>query len=333
MKHISAKFQEAGQIYLADTCEPLRHAVKCGALSMEALARGSYPGRRLPTRTLTELCTAGYWDAPQSQSWGLDWHRNEGIEFTFLSRGRLGFAVDGREFPLQRGNLTIARPWQLHRVGDPNVAACRLYWLILDVGVRRPNQPWQWPSWLVCSENDLRSLTRLLRLNEKPVWRADGEIGRCFEKLGEVVSKPFSESSVTHIKLFINQLLVAVLEMLKRKRIPLDESLTSTQRSVELFLKDLPRQAGLEWDLESMAEFCGLGRSRFAYYCRQITNMSPLLYLARCRVETASGLLRTRPELNITEIALSSGFQSSQYFATVFRREKGVSPRQFRTSA
>jgi AraC family L-rhamnose operon regulatory protein RhaS len=41
-------------------------------------------------------------------------------------------------------------------------------------------------------------------------------------------------------------------------------------------------------------------------------------------------MLRRRPELNITEIALSCGFQSSQYFATVFHRRTGLAPRQYR---
>ena len=132
-------------VYHADDCEPLRQAVARGEVKLQALARRGYPGSAMPARVLPEVSTVGFWDAATPQTWGLDWHCNEGIEFTYLSRGRLDFAVDGRSHPLESGCLTITRPWQRHRVGNPHVQASRLHWLILDVSVRRPNQDWCWP--------------------------------------------------------------------------------------------------------------------------------------------------------------------------------------------
>ncbi len=191
MKKAPAVFRGDGRAWHADTCDPLKAAAGRGAVRLCALAHGAYPGRRLPPRTLPEICTAGFWDAPRDQDWGLDWHRNEGIEFTCVSRGRTAFAVRGREYLLRRGQLTITRPWQAHRVGNPRVGACRLHWLILDVGVRRPHQTWRWPSWLVCTPEDLRRLTTLLSHNERPVWTVGREIGRCFEQLaGAVEERP-----------------------------------------------------------------------------------------------------------------------------------------------
>ena len=104
-----------------------------------------YPGKRLPEKCLQEVCSVGVWDASKTQNWGLDWHRNEGVEITYLEKGSLGFSVDGWEGQLMPGNLTVTRPWQKHRVGNPEVGASRLHWLILDVGVRQPHFAWQWP--------------------------------------------------------------------------------------------------------------------------------------------------------------------------------------------
>jgi AraC family L-rhamnose operon regulatory protein RhaS len=56
-------------------------------------------------------------------------------------------------------------------------------------------------------------------------------------------------------------------------------------------------------------------------------------HLARCRVEAAKELLRTQADLSVTEIAFKSGFESTQYFATVFRHYAGCTPREFRASA
>ena len=75
--------------FYADTCRSLVAAADAHTVQLEALARGHYPGRRLPKHALFGVKTVGFWDAPLNQPWGLDWHRNEGIEFTFLERGRV----------------------------------------------------------------------------------------------------------------------------------------------------------------------------------------------------------------------------------------------------
>ncbi len=325
-KAVPAVFEVGGHLYTADTCEPVRAAAARGALRLSALVHGTYPGRRLPPATLPEICSVGVWDAPRDQEWGLAVHRNEGIEFTYVSRGAVGFSAGGRSYSLRRGHLTVTRPWQAHSVGNPNVAACRLHWLILDVGVRRPNQPWRWPPWVVLSPRDLRQLTTLLRHNERPVWHVGGEIGRCFERLAEAAEKGPGPAAETRLKLEVNGLLASVLDILRRRRVPLDDLLSSNQRTVELFLLELRRNLEADWTLEAMAEQCGLGRSRFAHYCRMITNLPPMAYLAQCRLKEAARLLASRPDLSVTEIALSCGFPSSQYFATAFRKQMGITP-------
>ena len=325
-----ATFRSPAELYHADTCTPLEAAARRGEVKLAALARGSYPGRRLPPRELPELCSLGLWDASRDQRWGLDWHRNEGLELTYVSAGRLAFAAEGRGFQLGPGDLTVTRPWQRHRVGDPTVTASRLIWLILDVGVRRPNQPWQWPAWLLLPPADLQKLTRRLRQNERPVWRADRELGRCFEALGDLLERDLTSANLTRLKVFINELLVALAELLERKRPRLDERLSSGERTVRLFLDELPRRVGEPWTLEAMAEQCGLGRSAFSQYCRQLTNRTPIAFLSRCRIEAAARVLRDEPERSVTDIALAHGFQTSQYFATVFARQMGCSPRAWR---
>lgn len=325
-------FRSPGELFHADSCEPLKQAALAGAVRLAALGRGSYPGSRLPKNDLREVCLAGYWDAPQDQTWGLDWHRNEGLELSFTEAGQVPFAVEGgRSFLLEPGYLTITRPWQRHRVGNPNVPASRYHWLIIDVGVRRPNQPWTWPPWLLYPRRGLQRLTTMLRQNEQPVWRADEEIARCYRRLGKAASNGVTNpEAVARLKILINELIIAIAEMLDRRKPRLDESLSSSERAIRLFLKDLPARVDEPWTLDSMAENCGLGRSRFAACCRQITNVSPTEYLTRCRVDAAAELLLKQPEMSVTEAAFACGFQSSQYFATVFRQRLGHAPREWR---
>jgi AraC family L-rhamnose operon regulatory protein RhaS len=316
--------------YHADRCEPLTRAVARGEVRLSALVHRGYPGRPLPRRLLPEISTVGYWDAAGSQQWGLDWHRNEGIEFTYVSRGRTAFLVEGHSYQLEPGHLTITRPWQKHRVGDPHIGPTRLLWLILDVGVRRPDQPWQWPHWLVLSANDVRRLTTLLSHNENPVWRADRELGECFERLAGLADGSSPATLQSRLQIAINELCVAILELLERRKVVLDAELTTTRRSVDLFLKALVDGLEHPWTLDEMAERCGLGRSRFADYCRQLVNMTPGEYLTHLRVEAARRMLLEQPHRSVLDVALACGFQSSQYFATVCRKVTGCAPRDLR---
>lgn len=328
-----AIFQTGDATYTADTCEPLKHAAREGEVHLRGWGRASYPGIPLPARMLPEVRSIGVWDASLHQSWGLPMHCNEGIELTFLARGQVAFKVDGREWSLRKGQLTITRPWQFHQVGSPNVTPSRLYWLILDVAVRRPNQQWRWPDWLICSPDELAELTMLLRHNEQPVWQASEAVTHSFERLAALLEDGTPARGETKLKLYINDLIIATLDMLRQKDITLDEHLSSTHRAVELFLERLPRHAGYGWDLNTMAQQCGLSRSQFSAYCKQITNMTPIEYLTHCRVEAAAGLLRAEPGLSITEVAFRCGFNSSQYFASVFRAHQGCAPTAYRTEA
>ncbi len=326
-------YQEDGTTFRADSCQPLEQAVAGGQIRMESLVHGHYPGRRLPRNLLSGVKTVGYWDADQSQDWGLDWHCNEGLELTFLERGTMGFAVDGQSWRLRPNDLTLTRPWQRHRVGDPLVAAGRLHFLILDVAVRRPHQAWRWPTWLVLTRADLAQLTEMLRHNEQPVWHASQEAGHCFRRIAHAVENDQQGSQVSRLTVYLNELFVLVLDMLRQAQMPLDASLSSSLRTVELFWDDLcqhPDYLGMEWTVTAMARRCGLGLTHFIHHSKQLHNMTPAQYLNFCRLQQAASLLTQRPEMSVTQVAMQCGFSSGQYFATQFHRHFGYTPRDYR---
>jgi len=323
-------FRTARELFHADNCEPLKQAAAVGDVSLAAVGRGEYPGEALPEDDLHELCMAGYWSAQSDQNWGLDWHCNEGIEIGFLSAGSLPLGVGGKFHQVEPGHLTITRPWQRHCVGDPNVPASHYSWVILDVGMRRPNQPWHWPKWVLYPRKSLDRLTEMLRLNEQPVWRADRHIAGSFKRLDELVQGGDRNARDTRLKIIINELLIQLAGLLESSNPKLDQSLSGSERTVRLFLENLHRRMDEPWTLDSMAESCGLGRTHFASYCKRITNVSPIEFLTRVRLSEAARLLAAHPEMRITEIAFHCGFQSSQYFTKVFRRHHGHAPSRHR---
>ncbi|MDP6795135.1 MAG: helix-turn-helix domain-containing protein [Verrucomicrobiota bacterium] len=79
-----------------------------------------------------------------------------------------------------------------------------------------------------------------------------------------------------------------------------------------------------------LIDHIGYGRSRFYELFRTNTGMTPNDYLRRLRLEVARGLLENtaRP---VTQIAFEVGFNSSQYFSTVFQQYTGLTPSGFRS--
>jgi AraC family L-rhamnose operon regulatory protein RhaS len=320
--------------YAIDRCEPQNRAIESGKIDFHALTKGHYPGTQVPRNTLPGLNSIGFWDAGQPQDWGLSPHRNEGIELMFLETGAMAFAVEGKTFDLHAGNFTVTRPWQLHRLGAPHIGPGRLHWLIFDVGVRRPHQPWRWPKWVVLTANDLAELTRKLRRNENPVWTATPAIAQAFRELARSIVAWNQPHAVSRLAANVNQLLVGILDALTEQQGREDEQLTSPRRTVAMFLRELESgrlDAGQSWTLDKMAAHCGLGITAFSKYCRELVNAGPVAHLNYCRLERAAQQLRDHPDVPITKVALDNGFNSSQYFATAFRKHFKVSPTSARS--
>jgi AraC family L-rhamnose operon regulatory protein RhaS len=332
MKKILPVYRDQDRTYIADRCKPLTQAVGQKLIGLHALARAGYPGTALNGDVLPGLLSVGYWDAPANQTWGLETHCNEGIELTFMETGKLIFQVD-KKYTLKPGTMTITRPWQPHSLGDPHITPGRLHWIILDVGVRKPHQNWCWPEWFVLAPADLKKLTTLLRQNETPVWSAGRQIGDCFKKIAAVITNPEGLPCQSRLTILINELFLSLYENLKKRRVKLEPELITSHRTVELFLERLTgdeQSLCAEWTVETMADHCHLGVTHFTHLCKTITNMTPMRYLNHQRIEASVAMLQHEPELSITEIAFRCGFNSSQYFATVFKQFQGYSPKSYK---
>lgn len=326
-------FGKAARPPAVDAHEPLLASIRAGKIEFHGLGRRHYPGDRLAAGELPGLLSLGYWDARGEQDWGMALHRNEGLEVCLLETGALRFTVEGRSYPLESGDLTITRPWQAHRQGDPRIAAGRLHWATISVGAQRPDQGWRWPGWLLLAPQDRAELTRRLRQTSAPVWRASSEIRQCFQRLGAAVAAERGDRRLSRVTVGLNELMLGLLDLLRSENRAEQPRLASPEHSVELFLGDLrrnPASLAQEWTLAGMAAACGMGTTRFSLFCRRLTNESPLRFLNRARLESAARLLRAEPDRSVTDIAFACGFASSQYFANQFRRRFRSTPSDFR---
>ena len=67
------------------------------------------------------------------------------------------------------------------------------------------------------------------------------------------------------------------------------------------------------------------------YFCRffhEMTHHSPIDYLNYYRIERACYLLLTTNQ-TITEVAYNTGFNDLSYFIKIFKKYKGITPKQY----
>ncbi len=80
--------------------------------------------------------------------------------------------------------------------------------------------------------------------------------------------------------------------------------------------------------LEDAAQHVNMSKEYLARCFRQEIGITLVTYLNRYRVDRAKVLMQNG-EMNLTEIALETGFSSSAYFSRVFRQETGISPSEY----
>ncbi len=80
--------------------------------------------------------------------------------------------------------------------------------------------------------------------------------------------------------------------------------------------------------LQELADTAVLSKQYFCRYFRMVTGKTPIAYLNYYRIERAC-LLMGNKKLTITEVALECGFNDINYFTRCFKKQKGVSPREY----
>ncbi len=84
-----------------------------------------------------------------------------------------------------------------------------------------------------------------------------------------------------------------------------------------------------EINIENYAVSRGMSISWFIRCFKQYTNTTPMQYLVSIRITNAQVLLETT-NYNITEIGRIIGYENPLYFSRIFRKQKGISPSEYR---
>ena len=264
---------------------------------------------------LPELHGLGWCDTRLPRLGGL---RKDGLDFLeigYLYRGTIEWLTPEGLDETGAGSIVIDWPgdWQGGR--EAIIHPCQRYWIRLDPA----------------------ELTRLPGLGAQTAAllkeRIDGMTRRHFTASPEI--KGFFDQMLTQQRqpgLFAEELSRAAFHQLLFTVVndhdQVDEHAPAAP--IATALDFIARNVSGPIQVATLARRAGLSTGYFHELFLRETGTTPSRYHLKCRIHAAKSALVSSSDVSITELALGLGFSSSQYFATVFKQQVGLTPGAYR---
>lgn len=191
-----------------------------------------------------------------------------------------------------------------------------------------PNDPWSY-IWVDFCANDTRALFNPCGITvENPTMH----LNRLSSVTG-LLNAMFDAYDASNLQQMTSSgyFLLLLSELIRN-----ETSLQSTgkfslveQRHIRELITYINNNFRLQLTNQKIASENHISVSRMMALFAEVVGMSPIVYLNRFRVSSACELLRTT-ELSIREVANAVGVEDQLYFSRLFKKQKGVSPREYR---
>lgn len=252
-------------------------------------------------------------------------HRNPGIEFCYIHKGRFDWTVEGRRICVLPGSATVTLPWQSHGGTHETMDIGEISWLIICPERFEPGGLLRLGAWSSLPRGEQAYIARQLLGSSMSarVLRQPGIGGLFKEIMGEVAGDRVGR--VWRVNRLLDELLLMFARAMERSGREPQRHLFDIRRIEDAVRKD----PGRRWALADLCALSGWSKSALNPRIQDVTGYSSKEYVMALRIEMARERLRktNRP---ITEIGLELGFSSSQHFSVAFRQRVGMSPLAFR---
>ncbi len=240
------------------------------------------------------------------------WNKRHGYLLHYVRKGELLHVISGKPHRVNAGCVCLMDYGRIQRVRNEKRAA-DLWWVLLG-GKNVPR---------LFSELDINRAPVFDQLNR-------GRIEALFRELWVLIGrKPPAYEARAHVAL--NAIFAELIaSRAQPSKVPsLVPRRAQLSDKVRLAVLRFERMYHTQLDLKGTAAAVGMDTWHFARRFRREAGMAPIQYLNRYRVEQAKHLLKTTAK-PVHQISPLVGISDPDYFARLFRKTTGETPRTFR---
>lgn len=240
-------------------------------------------------------------------------------ELHCVLRGSLAFWVGAETYCVRPGMAFLTRPGELHGGVDGVLPPAEWFWIQIQFpdAAGLPG----------LDRVDSREIEGALGAEPARLFEASDALRSCFERL--IVEHRVRRAMAPQMaRLVFHELLVCLTRDLLPAS-PLGGAGPAVSPEVSDAVRWIERNLAEPFTIRQVADAAGLGPSSLRQHFLDELGESPSAYMTRQRVEKAKLLLRDSRR-SITDIALTLGFSTSSYFTSVFRRQTGQTPSEYR---
>jgi AraC-like DNA-binding protein len=249
-------------------------------------------------------------------------HSHVGIyEAHFVVDGCMGFNARGQDFDVPGGMIFLTKPGEVHSGIDTTLQPAEWCWVHLHFPVGQPLPG--------LSAEETRELSDSFARTSLCLFPGSDQLRDCCARLLAEHRIPTRHSHLI-ARALLHELMILILR--DHDRAATSPHANTLSQEIQRAIAWLDQNLGDALSMPDLAAASGLSHSHFRQRFHKETGFTPSDYLTRRRVTKAKQLLR-EDRLSITEIAFRLGFQSSPYFAAVFRKLTGKTPSEYRDHA
>lgn len=241
-------------------------------------------------------------------------HRPKGrldFQILYIASGKAHFYFDKSEQDtvVTAGHMVFYRPKEPQRYVYYGEDQTEVYWVHFTGGNVK-NILWHYGI-----TNDMRVLETGTSLEYSRIFKQMiQELQRCQIHYPDLLT------------LLLLQLLIQIQRQIGREHRRKDMYL---DKEMELAIQFFNDNYNTEISIEEYAAARGMSVSWFIRSFKQYTHTTPMQYLVERRMTNAQVLLETT-SYNITEIGNLVGYDNPLYFSRIFKKQKGMSPSEYR---
>ena len=248
---------------------------------------------------------------------------SECIRIYYVNEGKFEWNINDESYILYPGDVSLIMPSEKFGSEKGVLEIGSISWIHIKIQNHGNNELLS-GKWSSLSETESQAISKVLLMNTMPVLSKLPEAGRILRYIhDEIFNQEIGYT--TRANQLIDELFITITRHLTKQNNRARDFPKVFMQLEQALRQNLSQQ----WTVEEMAAIAGMGTTLFNEKVKSYTGFTPLNYLINIRISEAIKLLKKK-DVSITDIALDTGFYSSQHFSTTFKKLTGYTPSEFR---